>query len=117
MAILIPSMMLAIKDAENNKEALQISKTIANYFNSTVNCLTFGENSQELASKLSPIKANIERGTIGSASKDIHKILKDNNPDLLVLPVSQGTTNHGVVSTTEANKLIGAYNSGHRRFL
>ncbi len=109
MAILIPSMMLAIKDAESGKEALQISKTIANYFNSTVNCLTFGDNSQDLASKFGPAKATIEKGTIGSASKDIHKVLNENNPDLLVLPVNQGTTNHGVVTTTEANKLIDTF--------
>lgn len=109
MAISIPHLMLALKDAEKSKQSLEIAASISNYFSSQISCLTYNENSQALNSKFGAGKFSVDKGSGSPSPKEISKIIKQKNPDLIILPVSTGTSDQGVVNASEANKLIDSF--------
>ncbi|MBC7382105.1 MAG: universal stress protein [Bacteroidia bacterium] len=109
MAMLIPNFMLVLKDAAACKQALEISAKIANYFNSEINCLSFDENTQTLQAKLGGAKITIDQSTSGSVIKEILRTLKDKNADLVILPITPASGGGGVISASEANKLIESF--------
>ncbi|MDP1726461.1 MAG: universal stress protein [Bacteroidota bacterium] len=109
MAISIPHLMLALKDAEKSKHSLEIAASISNYFSSQISCLTFNESTQVLNTKFGAGKYAVERGNGTPSPKEISKIIKQKNPDLIILPISLGTTDPGVVTVSEANKLIDSF--------
>ncbi len=109
MAITIPSLMLAIKDAESAKQAVDISAAIAGYFNSQVNCLTFDNGTAALQAKFGNSKVTVDRGAAGSVVKEISRCLKDKNPDLVILPLTSSSSNAGTLSASDANKLIDTF--------
>ena len=106
MAILIPSFTVALKDAESNKQSLQIAASVASYFNSQVNCLVFGEQNQAISSKFLSSKFNFNEGKGNSIVKEIGSNLKEKNPDMLIVPVNQGNNTNGLISVSDANKII-----------
>ncbi len=109
MAISIPHLMLALKDAEKSKKSIEIAASISNYFSSQISCLTFHDNSQVLNSKFGAGKFSVERGSSSPSPKEISKVIKQKNPDLIILPISPVASEEGVVTASEANKLIDSF--------
>ncbi|MBU3662426.1 MAG: universal stress protein [Bacteroidetes bacterium] len=99
MAINLPSICIALKDASSCKAALVAVASLKAYFGSKVKVLVIGNN-------LAGLPIDYQATSIGSV-KEITKNFKSDGSDLLILPLMFGDTAGGLVSAKEANNIIG----------
>jgi nucleotide-binding universal stress UspA family protein len=98
MAINLPNICLALKDANSCKASLAAVANIKAYFGAKVKVLAVGNN----AAGLPP---DYQVSAIGSV-KEITKSFKNDESDLLILPLIFGDEAGGLVTAKEANSII-----------
>lgn len=106
MAITIPSIMLALKDANSCKAAINIASSVAAFYKSTVNCLVFGSSGQVDASKFPGAKFSSTNLVGSNPHKEIIKQYNGSNADLLIVPITSSQDGAGLLTASEANKII-----------
>ncbi len=108
MAITIPSIMLAIKDASSCGAAVNIASSFAGFYKSSLHCLVFGNEGQLDAAKFPNIKVSVTNLGDANPLKEIIKQYKASDADLLIIPTSTGPGTNGLFTFAEANKIIDA---------
>lgn len=98
MAINLPSVCLALKDADSCNTSLAAVASIKAYFGSKVNVIAVGNNT-------SGLPPDYHLKSIGSV-KEITKNFKADESDLLILPLISSDGAGGLVTTKEANSII-----------
>lgn len=98
MAISIPNFCVAIKDSKSGAACLQLAERLQKNFLSKVTVFITSGNVSGLA-------PDIKLQTIDS-EKDILRVFKDSENDLLIVPITLENQNEGFIHAAEANKLI-----------
>lgn len=98
MAITIPSFCVATKDTKSCQIPLQVAQKIQSFFGSKVTVLSSSSSNNGLPSGFNMMEL--------ANAKDIGKNFKSLESDLLILSLIGSDDSMGLVTSTEANKII-----------
>jgi nucleotide-binding universal stress UspA family protein len=109
MAINIQNIMLTSSGSNICSELVEVSAQLSRGTGALVNVVQFGVESIDLSSSIPANKLNTIRVEENASVKGINKILSDNPPDLLLVPLKSDNSDSGIYTSSEAIKVIEHY--------